>query len=671
MVSQTQVNIKRLVDNIHKTNAYTPLVEAIANSIDAITESSRKDGQIILTAYRSAQKTLGNISGDELKPFERFTVSDNGIGFTDKNLESFNTIYTDKKVREGGKGFGRFVFLKYFADVDVESVFNDKGVFLRRLFRFVKDNIIIQGDSTEKVPVQEPRTVVSLTNLKIEHRNRIDKKIETLSRKLLEKLLVYFVIDGFECPKITIVDAETGTAIVLNDLIENDAGISKASEGEFALESEDGSTRQIFKAKVFKIYYGESRSSITLVADKRQVTDEALHTYIPEFKDDFFETSTDEKGSVHRKNFTIKTYVQGRYLDDHVSLERDGFDFSDSNNQELFLPFNRPKIEAEAAKFTQKVFPEEIRTRQEKKEIDIRAYVDTKAPWHRSDLDELDRAKVPYNASESQIEAALEEVRFNRERKTRNDVIRILAETDESEVVKQAEAIIEKLNDFQKNELAHYVAIRRAILNLFKKSLSWGDDKKYEKEQVIHDILFPRKATSDSIEYSQHNLWLIDEKLSFTEYVASDKPLNSNDERPDILVFDNPVVMRDGDTPSHPIIIFELKKPQRTEYGNEENPLTQLSKYVEKIRKGDFKNPEGRDIYANENTPAYAYLICDLTPKVREMCEVFGLIKSPDNRGYFGFHPNFKIYYQVIAFDKLAEDSELRNAIFFKKLGIS
>lgn len=200
--------------------------------------------------------------------------------------------------------------------------------------------------------------------------------------------------------------------------------------------------------------------------------------------------------------------------------------------------------------------------------------------------------------------------------------------------------------------------------------MTWDDGKKYEKEQVIHDIIFPTKQTSDTLSYDKHNLWLLDEKLSFTEYVASDKPLNTSDDRPDLLVFENKIVVRDGDTASNPIIVFELKRPQREQYDIDENPLIQIANYVKKIRSGDFKNPVGRNINATEETPAFGFLVCDLTDRIKEFCDAVGLVKSPDNKGYFGFHPIYRIYFQVISFDKLVQDSELRNKIFFKMLGI-
>ena len=60
---------------------------------------------------------LGKISG--------FTITDNGSGFTDDNMDSFNTTFSQYKESRGGKGLGRFLYLKAFEQAQVSSVFED------------------------------------------------------------------------------------------------------------------------------------------------------------------------------------------------------------------------------------------------------------------------------------------------------------------------------------------------------------------------------------------------------------------------------------------------------------------------------------------------------------------------------------------------------------------
>ncbi|MEE8057630.1 MAG: ATP-binding protein [Pseudomonadales bacterium] len=115
------------------TNVYTPLVEVIVNAIQAIESNAQRDGEITIVVKRSTQMEME----ESLPAVEGFEARDNGIGFNEANRESFDTLYSDQKISEGGKGFGRFTCLKYFEDLRVESVFEDSGKFKKRSFSMV------------------------------------------------------------------------------------------------------------------------------------------------------------------------------------------------------------------------------------------------------------------------------------------------------------------------------------------------------------------------------------------------------------------------------------------------------------------------------------------------------------------------------------------------------
>jgi anti-sigma regulatory factor (Ser/Thr protein kinase) len=120
----SKVNIKRTVENIRaNTTAYSPIVEAVVNAIQAIESTGRQDGKIVVRIQRDGQMQMDSESLADIRNFE---VEDNGIGFTPANRESFDTLYSDFKMTEGGKGFGRFICLKYFDNVHVDSVYAEE-----------------------------------------------------------------------------------------------------------------------------------------------------------------------------------------------------------------------------------------------------------------------------------------------------------------------------------------------------------------------------------------------------------------------------------------------------------------------------------------------------------------------------------------------------------------
>jgi hypothetical protein len=60
-----------------------------------------------------------------------------------------------------------------------------------------------------------------------------------------------------------------------------------------------------------------------------------------------------------------------------------------------------------------------------------------------------------------------------------------------------------------------------------------------------------------------------------------------------------------------------------------------------------------------------------LTKKVRKWLENEKDFKPmPDQLGYFGRRDNINLYIEVLSWDKVLKDANMRNRIFFHKLGI-
>lgn len=226
-----------------------------------------------------------------------------------------------------------------------------------------------------------------------------------------------------------------------------------------------------------------------------------------------------------------------------------------------------------------------------------------------------------------------------------------------------------------KNDLTHYSVLRRNILDIFGKSLESDESGCYSSEGVVHDIIFPRKGDTEVTSFDDHNLWIVDERLNFTKYVSSDVPLNGkNTEHPDLLVYNKRVLFRGDNEPSNPITIFEFKKPQRDDFVNPsspEDPVQQIVRYVNNIRDGKYKTPEGREMRVAANTPFYGFIVCDLTAKVKAWLEREKDFKPmPDQLGWFQWRGNINLYVEVISWDKILRDARMRNKVFFEKLGI-
>ena len=73
-----------------------------------------------------------------------------------------------------------------------------------------------------------------------------------------------------------------------------------------------------------------------------------------------------------------------------------------------------------------------------------------------------------------------------------------------------------------------------------------------------------------------------------------------------------------------------------------------------------------------DNTPIYGYVVCDLSKNVEDWLEFDKNFKPmPDKMGWFQWHGNMNLHLEVISWDKILQDAEMWNKIFFRKLGIN
>lgn len=661
----SRIFIQGVVDDIRtKSNIYTPIIEAIVNSIQSIEQRGINDGKIRIIFTRENAIKFSN----ELTYIHSVSIIDNGVGFTKTNRDSFDTFRSPVKKEIGGKGFGRFMFLKFFKNINVASKYQEEnGSFHQRTFKFGKEYSIIESEKNIELTDHVFETIVSMNS--IEEAYKLDKNLETIGRKLLENLLIFFVDDSFKCPEIILEEADGLSKLSLNDFLIKRKEI-KLIHTE-ALSINEDNKDYVFQVKLFKIYFTQKSSRISLVAQKRAVSETPIHKYIPEFEEGFYDKDGEGKNETN-KNYIVKAYVIGDYLTDNVLTERDGFQF-DNEIANAFYPISQKNIETSVSEIIRNKLSDEFVSRSNKKREQIVNHVNEIAPWHKPYLEDVDLTSFAYNATPEKIEQELQKYKFEEEQKTKKEVALILND-DSNEYEEKLEAVLSKVTQIGKSDLVHYVSNRKVILDIFNKLLKRKDDGSAEYERDIHNIIFPMGGDSTTTQYIDHNLWLLDERLVFSDYIASDKKIGKMNSplEPDLVVFDQKKSFRAGDNEfSNPLTIFEFKRPKRTNYKADDDPVLQIGNYLEEIRAGKYETPDGVEkIKVNKNTPVYGYIVCDLTDKIRGFARNHSLTMSPDEEGYFGYHNGFGIYIEILSFKKLTKDATLRNKIFFQKLHI-
>lgn len=138
-------------------------------------------------------------------------------------------------------------------------------------------------------------------------------------------------------------------------------------------------------------------------------------------------------------------------------------------------------------------------------------------------------------------------------------------------------------------------------------------------------------------------------------------------------IYDNPMLVSDKKSmPLASITVVEIKRPMRNDAkaGEDKDPIEQALGYLERVRDGETKTPQGRPIPNASDIPGYCYVIADLTPSLLKRCKMLDLQVTHDHLGYFGYNKGFKAYIEVISFDRLVNMAKERNKAFFDKLGL-
>lgn len=652
-----ELNVEKYVDNeikIPEKNKLIPLFEAISNSILASAKNIK-----IQIEYKNENK-INNMPSNII---ENITVYDDGVGFNDENFQSFNTAYASNK--KNGKGKGRFFFLKACEECLIESVYLSKDKEKRkRVFKFSLDKIgVHEKEIANEIEVSENLgTVVKLNKFREEFLFKFEiSEISTL-------VLNSFLLEIIENEKLT---------IVLEDNYENKISLRE----EYEKKTKNGLTKREFTInnRLFEIFYifleaiqNLKKSKIIFTAQRRAVNENYLENI-----DKIFGNKIKDK--------ILKVYVSSEYLDEIVSSNRDSF----LTDKTLFSKFNEnisiEKIEKELIKVLKEDLKEDLKEIEETRNNKLNKYfqnsinLSDKFIYDRFKEDIL--ANIIGNEQDKSIEKIFDEKRREIRRETEAQIKNINFENENyKEKVKE---IKDKIDTSLHVALVDYVIQRKAILELYSKILKGQEkytEKKtgikkeytYELEKEVHNLIFPMKATSDEIDYNNHNLWLIDESLAFQSFISSDLELKNfiknsdSEDRPDLLLFSEYDLEDNLDS----ITLIELKRPEVDVSKRDEKPHNQVMRYVKQLRKGEL-TLKGKTINTTESTRYYCYILLDLNKKNQEVFVDEAYTPLRENRGYIFYHPTYKMYVTVLDYRELKKDAERRNKIFFEKLGIN
>lgn len=658
-------NLVRRIDRLPKptnaTGALQPLFEAVSNAIHS---TQKKFGDNVAKNGR-VQVTI--TTGRKQSPVS-ITVQDNGIGLDFDNFEAFTTTDTDNKISIGGKGVGRLLWLDCFESVKVQSVYSNKNEFWKRKFDFVllQENQLQNYVDTNDTPEKETGFFVAFEGLRD---NGYRKKFPGRGSYILQHFTSHFLptFIGGRSPQLTVTCGDE-----VKHYPEEIDAIVRRRQGPIDIESEE---------------FGKLKFTLIECA-KEASSDLNGHNFVHFIAHDRTVHSQRIDGKLGLKNFgeeqdsVFHGILTGDFLDENVNQERTGFMFEDAVLDRIVNDVCSEHIE--------KFLEQPIAKLRHDQRVVIAEIAQSYPSVSFGTVDELQNKIPSGELVDDAIYGHLARERFRRDRRQAEKIRAVLtglksgainADTFANTIAEASRA----LEDAEQRSLAEYIVRRKVVLDfielLLEKVRDDERDSSYQREDILHSFICPlRINTLESGEKkveaaSSHDLWIVDERLTFAQYFSSDEEFHrlssaiDSDDRPDVLIFDYVHGLRQTDDPSK-VLLVEFKRPGRTSYSPDENPHMQIERYVKLLLSGRQVDVKGRPIKLGPDTIFYCFIVADIIGKVDDW--TFSWQRTADGRGrYFQPQHGFKGSIELIGWDTLLSDARARNQAFFDKAGLS
>ncbi|MBB2961872.1 hypothetical protein FHU13_002260 [Methylobacterium sp. R2-1] len=636
-----------------------PLFEAISNAIHSV--QARYRGQV--TARGHVEVRITKARGRQ--PL-RIVVSDNGVGLDRDNFEAFSTTDTAHKIQIGGKGVGRLLWLDCFTSIHVDSVYDSGQQRRRRTFDFTlgNDEQISGYNDVRIADATETGATITFSGLRDNgYAERFPTRLGHIFRHVTSHFLPTFI--GNRAPTIVVTcEDETRTYPA-----EIDSHIFRKSDIP-AVPSQDFGDLRLVLMECDKIASADlqGRHFIHFIAHDRTVRSQAIDGRLGLR---FFGDGNDR---------VFHACVFGRFLDRNVNQERTAFTFEDATIERIVNEVCMPHVSA----FLDQPL---ARHRSEQGAI-VQRIVDTYPSVAFGPVPELQDYVPPGETRDDAIFGHLSQQRYRRDQKQAEKVRSVLARLKAGKLdgasftgaVREASLALEET---ERRSLAEYVVRRKVVLDflevLVEKVRADASDSAYQREDVLHSFICPMKVNAlgegpMTVEAASHELWVIDERLTFAQYFSSDVSFDEmaksyrSDERPDLLIFDRVHGLKQSDEASK-VLLVEFKRPGRSQYRDDENPQLQVQRYVKRLLSQGERDVRGRPVRLSQETVFHCFIIADCVGRLDEWTESWA--RTADGRGRI-YQPqaSFRGSIELIEWDSLIKDARDRNKAFFDRVGI-
>ncbi|USP01759.1 ATP-binding protein [Bartonella taylorii] len=642
--------------------ALQPVFEAVSNAIHALEDSKQED-------YKSA----GNID-IEIKDIDKnetleIIVKDNGVGLDDEHFQAFRTVDTNFKLEKGGKGVGRLLWLDTFKKIRVKSIFLEEDQLYQRSFTFCleEENQILDHSKIPLINQEVTGTEIIFTGLRdVAYQKYFPRKTEAI----IDHIGAHFFSDLIleQLPQITFRDDQISVNLaqkVKKYLVEN--------RGEITLETADFG---LLKIRNFicmadaNLNFKGKNHYLHLFAHDRTVTTESIDNLIG-------------FGKFGTQKLVYHGCISGQYLDDRVNQERTHFSFKNSILKDI--------LRAVANNITQSVLAPENEEYERKRLNTLKKFCKTH-PSYRFESYEKLLETLPKAAKNTEgFVKTLAIHKLRREKKQNKRIEEIYREITEGNAntdsfSQKVSELAREVKDEETRQLAEYVIRRKVILKILegliielKKNVNGQEVPHLEK--TLHKLICPMRVRGDDPESQEnltHDLWIIDERLTFTKYFASDVPINqiiqdsTEKSRPDLLCYNQLYALGlEGrlDADLDRLMLVEFKRPGQKKYKAGYTPMEQINKYLNKLKGKSIKTFDNKKIKISEQCVFYCYIIADIEGELKTQTSTWQ--KTANGRGRTNLlQGDFRGSVEIIEWNDLLQDAKLRNEAFISRLKV-
>lgn len=654
--------VKRLPLKPSAYSALLPMFEAVSNGLHAIDdrhkETVRSNGFLEIEVLRADTKTAS-------PPVIGFVVTDNGIGFNDENYHSFMRPDSQHKMARGGKGVGRLGWLKVFKDIRVESTYvaNDNVARLDvRYFDFVlQDNeqvVLLAGAE----PQRSTGTRITLKRFDPIFGGKCPIDPITIRQRIIGHFIQVLATDV--APSIVLVDGDERTDLrqAFQDLIrdsEDEKVTVRTGEGEDG-EQVALTIRHMRAAKAIRSDANHKNYNWMFLSAHQRAVDE---------------TAIDEAIGLKALDGedVYVGCVFGDYLDEHVNAERTAFTFDKEENRAI-----RRALMSSIMRYLDGYVS---RVKETKRTVARRVLEEyPQFLYLQGEMETFIDGLAPSAVAKEQVFVEMCRDRFrrnNQAHRTELELRKAPAYTEEVQAkLDQYQKFVEQQ---QRGVLAEYVLLRKSVIDILDKYMGFQEHKDaHHLEEAIHKLIVPMRRDSARMEINEHHLWLLDDRLAFFSYFASDRALKTyvddpSKERPDVAFFYDTCFAWQEQEAGNTVVLVEFKRPGRDDYNGESNPVRQLIGYINKIRSSSsLKDSTGKVFSPRlKNAAFHCYVVADITETLLNSLGGLAFHSTPDEQGLVGYLRNPDAFVEIVSYSKLLSDAKMRNAIFFQKLGIT